>query len=382
MGFIHLACFESIWDSGRVVNINVPWCALGLVVHGQPDYKNTPSMASSTLFIEPFRGLTRICPSHGTLDGRCDETAKAKFAQAWPREMCHTMRIGIQSLIRQLRRSCLVRGSDACYPADVMAPCRRRRGRLRKHLEGIVSRHGVTYGCPACMRRLHKLHPAHARNGEPPLLCKLYRHAPSKWSCEARLGVRPAGDPEHILIDGCGFAGGGVGVARRVEKQLGQRTGSGPRRDPATPAAGVADGDPIIYDNIELDRDIEPDSWVVIEDETHGVLRGDGHEVATQEGKGCDTLQNVQDTIGLMEETQDIDGLLDRLSPVTVRGQRVAKARRILCLNKGHHPRGGQADQAAAEDHIITIVSKALQLLRHPDESIAREALHRLHVKW
>lgn len=194
-------------------------------------------MARSSLLIEPFGGLKSICPAHGTLKGRCDGIAGAKFSQVWPREMCHRICIGIQPAIRQLRRNYLVHGSDVCYPADVLAPGPRRRGRRRKNLEGIVSRRGVIYGCPACMGRLHKLHLAHARNGELPLFRKCYHYEPSRWSCEACLRVRPPHDPVHALTDGCGFVGGGVDVARRVKKQEGQRAGAGPCRDPTTFAA-------------------------------------------------------------------------------------------------------------------------------------------------
>lgn len=34
-----LECFREVWESGRVVAINMPQCALGLVVERQPIYK-------------------------------------------------------------------------------------------------------------------------------------------------------------------------------------------------------------------------------------------------------------------------------------------------------------------------------------------------------
>ena len=71
---------------------------------------------------------------------------------------------------------------------------------------------------------------------------------------------------------------------------------------------------------------------------------------------------------------------LDKLAPVTIREQRVARARRILGLNKSQQDRGDQTDQAAAEDHRTTDVSKVLRLLWGPDGSIIRKALQRLHV--
>ena len=46
----HLSCPEAIWNTGEVAKVDVSKCALGLVVHGQPVYKNTASLASSALF--------------------------------------------------------------------------------------------------------------------------------------------------------------------------------------------------------------------------------------------------------------------------------------------------------------------------------------------
>ena len=81
-------------------------------------------------------------------------------------------------------------------------------------------------------------------------------------------------------------------------------------------------------------------------------------------------------------DLEDDEGSIDTLSPVTVREQRVARARQFLGLNKPKQDRGDQVDQAAAEDHRTTDVSKVLQLLRGSDDSVIRKALQRLHVKW
>lgn len=51
----------------------------------------------------------------------------------------------------------------------------------------------------------------------------------------------------------------------------------------------MADGDPIVDDNLDLDRDVEPGSRVVIEDEAPGVLRGGDGTVVTKGEKGGDT---------------------------------------------------------------------------------------------
>ena len=58
-------------------------------------------------------------------------------------------------------------------------------------------------------------------------------------------------------------------------------------------------------------------------------------------------------------------------------------ARGILGSRFGaqQHSRGDQANQAAADDHRTRDVSKVLRLIHCPEESVARGALQRLHVK-
>lgn len=128
--------------------------------------------ARNILFIVPFGGLKRTCKAHGILEGRCGTIAKTNFAQVWPCGMCQRIRAGIKSLINHRRRQYYVPGPDACYPIDCVPLGRRGRGRPRKNPEGIASKEGVIYDCPASMRRLHERHPAHIRNGELLLLCK------------------------------------------------------------------------------------------------------------------------------------------------------------------------------------------------------------------
>ena len=69
------------------------------------------------------------------------------------------------------------------------------------------------------------------------------------------------------------------------------------------------------------------------------------------------------------------------MSQLSVREQRIAKARRVLGL-KAQHDRGDQADQTAAEDHRTTDVAKVMQLLHSNEDSVLRKALQRLHIKW
>ena len=71
-----------------------------------------------------------------------------------------------------------------------------------------------------------------------------------------------------------------------------------------------------------------------------------------------------------------------RLSPITVREQRVGRAHNISGLSKEQRSRGDQSDRAAAEDQRTTGVPTVLQLLRNCDDSAIRKALQRLHVKW
>ena len=70
-----------------------------------------------------------------------------------------------------------------------------------------------------------------------------------------------------------------------------------------------------------------------------------------------------------MEE--DNDGFDVKLSPVTVREQREARARKLLGLNN-KADRGDRADQAAAEDHRTTDVAKVFQQFRSEDDSVIR----------
>ena len=169
----NLACFEAICNICRCVTIKVPQRALGLIMDGQPVCGDTSLLANSSLLVAPFKGPKCTCTSHGALEGRCGNIATTKLAQFWPRETCLRICAGIRSLIKGTRENHLIHDVNACYPVDGMASgFRQRRGTPRKTPEGITSKERIIYDCLACMRRLHKRYPAHARNGEPPLLCK------------------------------------------------------------------------------------------------------------------------------------------------------------------------------------------------------------------
>ena len=101
----HLSCFAAIYNIGKCVKVNVPQCALGLVVDGEPICKTTTLMVSSALLADPFRGLECTCRAHGAPEGKTGGIVDTKFAQVWPRAMCQRTCIGIQTLIRQRRKS-------------------------------------------------------------------------------------------------------------------------------------------------------------------------------------------------------------------------------------------------------------------------------------
>ena len=106
--------------------------------------------------MEPYRGFAGV--------------VKPKFAQVWPREMCHRICIGIEALIRHRGRARSVHDPDAVYPVG--------RGRFRENPFGIASEEGVIYDCPACMRRLHKYNLGPIRKFGPPSSCKFYNETP------------------------------------------------------------------------------------------------------------------------------------------------------------------------------------------------------------
>ena len=129
-------------------------------------------------------------------------------------------------------------------------------GGPRTNPDGIEDTNlGVLYDCLACLGRKHKHHPDHTRDGEPPQVCRHYNEEFGDWTCEACLRRRLIIDTKHTLIQGCRYEDGGVEIARWTKKQLGLQAVAGPVRDLATPAAGIADGDPIT-DDLTLDEDV------------------------------------------------------------------------------------------------------------------------------
>ena len=199
-GIFSLVCLNFLREIGKLVSFIVPHSVLGLVVGGGFIYKNSILLASSILLLKTFEKVKRIRQHHGSLMGRLCATSKAKLAQVWPRDVCQRMCNGIQALLKQSRRVDYLHAADSC-PIGLG---KRSRGRPRKTFDGVViEKHGVIYDCFGCAARRHTLHPSHIRNGEPPLLCRRYRHEFSKWSCEACLRVFPGNDPSRTCEEGC-----------------------------------------------------------------------------------------------------------------------------------------------------------------------------------
>ena len=193
------------------------------------------------------------------------------------------MRAGIQPVIRRRGRNKYLHVSGS-YPLGGVAPGRGPRRRPRKNPDGVVSRRGVIDDCPACVARRRKLHPAHARNSAPLLLCMRYQYEPGKWSCEARLATRPAVDPAHVLEEGCRSVDVGLGVARRMKKQFGEQAEALPCRDHATPGGGEVGGWPITCDDLGSDVDVLAAYDEAFHGEgAFGIFKGSGRVVTKEE---------------------------------------------------------------------------------------------------
>ena len=150
-GLCGLDCFRGIWESGEVVAVNVPQCALGFIVGGQPIYKNTTPQVSSPILLQEFQNFHRTHQRHGLLTGAGGSIARTKLAQIRFRAMCQRICNGIPALFRECRRVHLVHASDV-YPVGSPRP----RGRPRKSPIGVEDNaRGVVYDCPACIGRLH-----------------------------------------------------------------------------------------------------------------------------------------------------------------------------------------------------------------------------------
>lgn len=178
--------------------------------------------------------------------------------------------------------------------------------------------------------------------------------------------------------------------------QLSLKAAAGPCRDPSIPAAGVADGYPII-DNLSWDREIGTEGEDGVISAPTGARAGT-HVVTKEERLGTPQVDIYQTSPDLVDPKHGIDiddGWGDKLSPPTFREQRVARAREVLVFNEPKQDRGDQANQAAAEDHrhkepsnlsvravmrrlsggvVHADGSKVPQLLKSQDESVIREA--------
>ena len=153
-------------------------------------------------------------------------------------------------------------------------------------------------------------------------MCKHYINwKPSEWTSPACFRRRPANDLEHALFDGCRRSVGEIEVARRLEKELGERAKAGPCRDPAIFAAGRADLRPIIDDDLGLDADVrfevgartpaeEEEDRATIEEETPGIRKNLGRVVTKEEEEHDNAVppasQTSQEELHIIDPTEDL----------------------------------------------------------------------------
>ena len=105
------------------------------------------------------------------------------------------------------------------------------------------------------------------------------------------------------------------------------------------------------------------------------------HEGGEKCGNPYVDTEHLPDFIGLDDEVDTNDGWDGNLSPVTVREQRVARARKLFGFTMPKQDLGDQVDQAVAAHHRTMDVPKVRQLPRNEDDSVIRKALQLLHVK-
>ena len=78
-----LRSFQRLWRTRRCFSMNIPQCALGLVVCGEPILKWTTLWASSPLLLKPFEGLKCTHSSHGLLRRAQQDQAGAGVASSY-----------------------------------------------------------------------------------------------------------------------------------------------------------------------------------------------------------------------------------------------------------------------------------------------------------
>lgn len=80
-----------------------------------------------------------------------------------------------------------------------------------------------------------------------------------------------------------------------------------------------------------------------------------------------------RDPVDVIDLEEDSDGLEDPSFPVSIREQRIVRARRVLEF-KQQRDRADQVDHVVAEDHGTTDVNEVLQLLQSQDDIVFRKA--------
>ena len=112
--------------------------------------------------------------------------------------------------------------------------------------------------------------------------------------------MKPIGDAGHTFERGCRYGEGGLDRQRRRKIELGERAKSGPVRDPAIPAAGVRESEPVTTD-LNLDGDVQTNDNVIVrdtddvvhdEDEPLGILGTIGRGAVTKEERRSEVPTN------------------------------------------------------------------------------------------
>ncbi len=159
-----LTCMIRVWATGRVVSMNFPQYATGLVSpEGLPVLKWTTLWASDERLVESFRTLKCTHQSHAELAGSFQGKSRTELAQVWTHDMCARI---VDGTLRVLR-------DQSSFPVeDDGERVTRSAGRPRVHEPGTV------FGCPACQRRRLATDPEHTRSTAPPDQCRYPLVAP------------------------------------------------------------------------------------------------------------------------------------------------------------------------------------------------------------
>ena len=188
-----------------------------------------------------------------------------------------------------------------------------------------------------------------------------------------------------------------------MNKKLSKRALADPSRDAAILAAGRVSLRLATGKDLDLDADVwlessartqiikADDDRVSTKEETLERYKHVGRAVAKEEKEDDNMLppsnqnnQNQQGIVGLAQYQQHSTVYTNTLSPVVIREQHVAKARRIFGVKSGaqQYTRDDPADNDVAEHRKGRNAIKVLQQLHSQHRSAVCKAFQRLYVKW